>query len=1360
MLPVYAVPNEPRYEWVQSLEPGHSITALEMYHGVLRSSIAATHAFFYFRDPQFTQTVPEDERERYRPESREGAVRLQRLKTEIKNHCEVKYYLNVDETFGGMVLEDLWASVQGAFPEPVTSRDELSVERSYQDTFIEDRSKRFIGRHDLLTRMTEYANGLEPGPLVITGEPGCGKSSLLANFSRQHAIDHKDAFVLAHFIGVSPGSADIRQSLRRICSELTKSFRLTEVLPTDFESLRIAFGKILAAVARLNAGVVLIIDALDQLDETHRAHTLDWLPNPWPTEVRLILSTLPGRCLESLRCRGIELNEISIGQLPENDCTEIISQTLWDSRKKLNDVQMRLLLSKKESLNPLYLTVACEELRVLGDFKSVDKHIGGFANDLPGLFEQVLERLEHDHGEELIRNSFSLVACSHDGLLETEILELLKPDDDERLPPILWARIYRSVRLYLTPAGENSQQLVNFYHTEFRKAVVRRYLSRAYEQQQRHRQLLHYFESKDDPDHTGSWRRLSARAARVIVDHAIQTTDAGIVTTLARSEFLNQKKAEFGEAECLSDARQLAEFFAGVGLDHEDTLFHCATQYAELVDRLRSKVYQLEAAIREGDRLRIDLILSSLRDRITRAEVSRAAAELLDEVGRSKEAQDLLASSKQLIGKPFPAASADGFDDESLRSSQSGSFSDREPTASQPPRSGDELKTNVPFRFVLFALSAKKSLPGVALAMAFPCLLLIVLFWQAATEASRHTSGHFLRDFSAASKSASFHDLLVSLSSGWFLLVLFLLAVCTVLSGSAVPLLRRSRKGLNRAFNDLIGEGSLAAGDKRIRIACRLLCLEDLIANEGSSALLGENRQWLRTYARRGYPADVNAYEYITPLAQFVGNTFQLDIPFKARCRLLALASRGSDQFIEQLGSILYASADSRLPDLFKHVGLTSWRLDPIGFSELYVQSLRNSCDAEMLANLAVSSKFLTQYVPRTVVARSSLFQALSPDSWRAQGFRGYIRWKYVRSKMLPLANGIWRGTVEAATPEACAFSVVLLPIRLFSPVTGFLVIGSLFALMIPGLLLGVLASFGRDTWALANLLVRFPDLTLEELHSEINAILERHLLGTADIFHLFLLRKVVSAHRILGIDTSVPAGDALLPVSSLAKILRRLGRLRLLDRRNELVLRFMSERMLLEALKLVRPTFGNEESARQLTVPECVRELGRCLPIRSRTIELVAFFSISVTGQVVAFAAASWTSKTNNIDLLGLTLWAAGMAVCFSVLRHATTARGPDEEVAGTGILAALVAIAVTFGTIGTFFLLMPKRYQDSLDAIYLLGAITVFFNALARHIVAYWRGVDLYPSAKELWAKRALYVAIIAGLAVGLGLGLAKLL
>ena len=111
--------------------------------------------------------------------------------------------------------------------------------------------------------------------------------------------------------------------------------------------------------------------------------------------------------------------------------------------------------------------------------------------------------------------------------------------------------------------------------------------------------------------------------------------------------------------------------------------------------------------------------------------------------------------------------------------------------------------------------------------------------------------------------------------------------------------------------------------------------------------------------------------------------------------------------------------------------------------------------------------------------------------------------------EMLPLANGIWRGTVEAATPEACAFSVVLLPIRLFSPVTGFLVIGSLFALMIPGLLLGVLASFGRDTWALANLLVRFPDLTLEELHSEINAILERHLLGTADIFHLFLLLRL-----------------------------------------------------------------------------------------------------------------------------------------------------------------------------------------------------------------------------------------------------------
>ena len=54
----YAVPDEARYDWLRQFEPGHSITALEIYYGVLHNPAMQMRAFFYFRDPTFLDAMP------------------------------------------------------------------------------------------------------------------------------------------------------------------------------------------------------------------------------------------------------------------------------------------------------------------------------------------------------------------------------------------------------------------------------------------------------------------------------------------------------------------------------------------------------------------------------------------------------------------------------------------------------------------------------------------------------------------------------------------------------------------------------------------------------------------------------------------------------------------------------------------------------------------------------------------------------------------------------------------------------------------------------------------------------------------------------------------------------------------------------------------------------------------------------------------------------------------------------------------------------------------------------------------------------------------------------------------------------
>lgn len=82
--PDYPVPDYPQYDWVKEMEKGHSITALEIYHGVLKNPEMRPRAFFYFRDPGFTDDVPMEKRPEVMAENPEAANKLYHLREDIR----------------------------------------------------------------------------------------------------------------------------------------------------------------------------------------------------------------------------------------------------------------------------------------------------------------------------------------------------------------------------------------------------------------------------------------------------------------------------------------------------------------------------------------------------------------------------------------------------------------------------------------------------------------------------------------------------------------------------------------------------------------------------------------------------------------------------------------------------------------------------------------------------------------------------------------------------------------------------------------------------------------------------------------------------------------------------------------------------------------------------------------------------------------------------------------------------------------------------------------------------------------------------------------------------------------------------
>jgi telomerase protein component 1 len=138
--------------------------------------------------------------------------------------------------------------------------------------------------------------------LVIIGEPGSGtslphralqvtnssfftfylgKTSLVSSFANSFLTsnrDKDDTFVLIHFVGAAPGSTNIRQTLSRLVRELIARFEFDDAVPEDYKDLKALFVSLIAKIGEQKStdNVVLILDALNQLEETYQSHSLDW----------------------------------------------------------------------------------------------------------------------------------------------------------------------------------------------------------------------------------------------------------------------------------------------------------------------------------------------------------------------------------------------------------------------------------------------------------------------------------------------------------------------------------------------------------------------------------------------------------------------------------------------------------------------------------------------------------------------------------------------------------------------------------------------------------------------------------------------------------------------------------------------------------------------------------------------------------------------------------------------------------------------------------------------------------------------------------------------------------------------------
>lgn len=448
---------------------------------------------------------------------------------------------------------------------------DLDKEIEQHEAFCKDRTKFFRGREATLRKIADYLAADDPRPLALIGGPGSGKSAVLAKAIEEARTAHPDAAVVFRFIGWTPGSGQVRDLLDKLCREIGPADQPT---PSEYRELVQEFPKRLKAAGE-NRRLIVFLDALDQLSEADNARNLIWLPMELPANVRLVVSTStePGDTESVLKRRLPEECRFPLDDMPVEDAHDLlgmwfkdVNRTLQGQAERIPDCreQWKSVLDRYSGCKrPLYLKLAFEEARRWRSFD--DAKDNQLAPDISSLIEQLYVRLSlpANHGATIVSRSLGYLAAGKNGLTEDEMIDVLSRDHEvldevqrfhqppeEKLPVVIWSRLYFDLEPYLTQRSADDTTLLAFYHRQLDLVARTKYLEPF--KTARHRTLAEFFGDEKQQLFLGEGEAKRANI-RKLSELPYQQTSAGertnpndemwakLYATLTDFEFLEAK---------------------------------------------------------------------------------------------------------------------------------------------------------------------------------------------------------------------------------------------------------------------------------------------------------------------------------------------------------------------------------------------------------------------------------------------------------------------------------------------------------------------------------------------------------------------------------------------------------------------------------------------------------------------------------------------------------------------------------------------------------------------------------------------------------------------------------------------------
>ncbi|KAJ8376758.1 hypothetical protein SKAU_G00073380 [Synaphobranchus kaupii] len=345
--------------------------------------------------------------------------------------------------------------------------DEQEQIEAYQQA---SRSASHLGFQKYIERLNDMVAAPPPiPPLLVSGGPGSGKSLLLSKWIELQQKNSPSTLILYHFVGrpLSPSSEPVLM-IKRLTVKLLQHFWSISGLSMDPCKTLEEFPRWLERLSSRHQGnIIIIIDSIDQIQQAERH--MKWLIDPLPVNVRVVVSVNVETCPQAWRLWPT----LHLDPLNPKDAKAVITTESLGGDIRLTKEQEKKLerhCRSASTCNALYVTLLAKMIANTWTAWCLDRTLEQclLCQDTVSLYRLalrvVLDVLGTDRSRRIMREMLCLVCVSHNGVSESEVMELF-PDLSW---PILASLLYKLQSLCVVTLGCG---LIKFQHLQAREAV-------------------------------------------------------------------------------------------------------------------------------------------------------------------------------------------------------------------------------------------------------------------------------------------------------------------------------------------------------------------------------------------------------------------------------------------------------------------------------------------------------------------------------------------------------------------------------------------------------------------------------------------------------------------------------------------------------------------------------------------------------------------------------------------------------------------------------------------------------------------------------------------------------------------------